>query len=807
MLYAFRRLAVSVACCAMVACLAITSHAAVDLAVTQIRFSNDAPVEGDAVILTAVVTNLGPDALTDNYDVDVWFYENDPATGALQIMAMETIAGLNVGEEDVIRARFRPRAGRWNIHAVVNPEPTSAGYLEDNRDNNEAARLLVATPRVFPRATPEQMQSAVDRAVEWVRDQQGELVVKCPQDGVENPSIVPACIICSLSLAGLPINKKPSPAWSPTEGGPAATSLALLTLMAAGVPASDPAVASALDYLLARDWNIFDVYDLSVIVLAMVATGDRDTHFDRVQFAIDRLVERQLRLEEGSDPRDDGGWGYGLTGDGAHMQYATYALYTARQWGVRIDPVAWEKAERWVRSTQHTGGGWNYNLVESPWAEGPYGSMTGTGLMALKMIGVPTTDPDFERGMEWLDNQYSVTSNPGSFHWHYYFLLSIQRAMDTPPTQDSIASHKWFDDMADVFVATQHPDGRWQETDGEKFASTCFGILFLTRYVPKPVAPDVSIVPGTLRLTPSSPAVGEAVAAQVTLASLGKPLTDPILNVAIYRGDPAEGGEQVATTQVIFGEGRADATMTVSWKATVAGTHDMYVRVDPGEMLAELDETNNTAHASLRVAEEGASVVDRAPPMRQIAPRVVAFGDEGREVVVDRNAGELRLTGKVLAASRIIEYFATTPLGKVHETILSLNAEPLHLQLGLLGLGLEYENNLRAQGDSRTPKGDPVEIWVEWDRDGAHERRRAEELVYNEDEGRVMEPTPWVFTGSRMQGSLFMAEATQSLIATYRDHDAILNHPLPSGAGQALRANLSVLPPRGTPVTVTIRPL
>ena len=98
-------------------------------------------------------------------------------------------------------------------------------------------------------------------------------------------------------------------------------------------------------------------------------------------------------------------------------------------------------------------------------------------------------------------------------------------------------------------------------------------------------------------------------------------------------------------------------------------------------------------------------------------------------------------------------------------------------------------------------------IWVEWETDGKRERYRAEELVYNEDAGRVMQETHWVFTGSRMQGSLFMAEATQSLIATYRDHDAILNHPLPSGAGQSLRANFAVLPPKGTPVTVTIRPL
>ena len=82
----------------LAACGATRAVAVVDLAITEIRFSNETPQEGDAVTLTAVVTNLGPDALTDNYDVDVWFFEDDPATGALQIQARESVPGLKVGE-------------------------------------------------------------------------------------------------------------------------------------------------------------------------------------------------------------------------------------------------------------------------------------------------------------------------------------------------------------------------------------------------------------------------------------------------------------------------------------------------------------------------------------------------------------------------------------------------------------------------------------------------------------------------------------------------------------------------------------
>ena len=122
--------------------------------------------------------------------------------------------------------------------------------------------------------------------------------------------------------------------------------------------------------------------------------------------------------------------------------------------------------------------------------------------------------------------------------------------------------------------------------------------------------------------------------------------------------------------------------------------------------------------------------------------------------------------------------------------------------------GLKPENNLRQQGDPRVPKGSPVDIFVEWERNDKTERRRAEELIWNGSENRPMNETPWVFTGSYLkEGKLFMADATQSLIASFRDPAAILNHPLPAGADDTVyRANLSVVPPNGFPVELIIRP-
>jgi hypothetical protein len=119
---------------------AVAAWAAPDLRVKEIRFSNDAPTEGDPVTITAVVENIGADPVTHNQDVDVWFFEGDPDTGALQIQAIETLAGLAVGDEAIIRAKFRPRAGRFDIHAFVNPDPAGSRVQESDRLNNEARK-------------------------------------------------------------------------------------------------------------------------------------------------------------------------------------------------------------------------------------------------------------------------------------------------------------------------------------------------------------------------------------------------------------------------------------------------------------------------------------------------------------------------------------------------------------------------------------------------------------------------------------------------------------------------------------------
>lgn len=194
---------------------------------------------------------------------------------------------------------------------------------------------------------------------------------------------------------------------------------------------------------------------------------------------------------------------------------------------------------------------------------------------------------------------------------------------------------------------------------------------------------------------------------------------------------------------------------------------------------------------------------------KQLEPSVLKLS-EGLyrigSVILDRNKNEIRVEGSINMQRGVIEYLACARAGKLHESVLVVNVKPYELQVALLLLGLEPGGNLEYQGDPRTPEGDSVEVWVEWEERGEVKKHRAEDFVFNIFEKRPMKPTPWIFTGSRIENGVFMANVEQSLIATYHDPYALIDHPLPTGADDTIyRVNEDLVPVKGTPVTVLLR--
>lgn len=193
-------------------------------------------------------------------------------------------------------------------------------------------------------------------------------------------------------------------------------------------------------------------------------------------------------------------------------------------------------------------------------------------------------------------------------------------------------------------------------------------------------------------------------------------------------------------------------------------------------------------------------------PVEEVATKIGEDQYRIGKAVVDRKKEEITLEGKVNMQEGLVELLACTPTGKLHESVLVLDVEPIHLQTCLLLLGMEYGRNLKYQGDPTTPLGDPVEIWVEWKVEDTEYKHRGEDLVLDVKNNKTMEQTNWVFSGSRIINGRFVAQDDGSLVTTYHDPNTIIDNPLATGADdETYNANPVVVPPKDTPVKVTIK--
>lgn len=192
-----------------------------------------------------------------------------------------------------------------------------------------------------------------------------------------------------------------------------------------------------------------------------------------------------------------------------------------------------------------------------------------------------------------------------------------------------------------------------------------------------------------------------------------------------------------------------------------------------------------------------------APFIQKIEEGVFRVGN----ITVNKKEESVLIMGQVNMQEGLVEYLACGMAGKLHESVLSLDSEPFHIQIALLLLGLEPGMNpLQRQGDTGTPQGDPIDIIVTWGtEDNKTMTLRAEELLFNQKTGKPMEKTHWIFTGSQIVNGKFMAQMEHSIAASYHDPYAIIDHPLNTGSDDTLyHANKQVLPAKGTPIQFLI---
>ena len=273
-----------------------------------------------------------------------------------------------------------------------------------------------------------------------------------------------------------------------------ATSLVVLALANAGIPADDPAMRKALDWI--RRQEPTDTYSVSLQTQALAMLSPE---------ADLPILERNVRWFEkaqSDNGRVPGAWSYGVGrggGDNSNSQFAVLGLHEAERAGVRVSPQVWKQAERYWTACQRGDGSWGYTAGGGNGT----GSMTCAGIASIWITSEHTERPDarlveggvsccgggsspkpLEAGLRWLGRNFSVTENPatGSQTWLFYYLYGLER-VGRFTARRFIGDHDWYLEGADMFVKAQDQlTGSFRNRGVEDpVVATSFALLFLAK--------------------------------------------------------------------------------------------------------------------------------------------------------------------------------------------------------------------------------------------------------------------------------------------------------------------------------------
>jgi len=118
-----------------------------------------------------------------------------------------------------------------------------------------------------------------------------------------------------------------------------------------------------------------------------------------------------------------------------------------------------------------------------------------------------------------------------------------------------------------------------------------------------PDVTDLGVANSDISFDPVSPDDSDSVTISATIRNLGNTdITDVV--VRFYHGDPDGGGVQIDSDYVVASLAPlASSVAQVTWTPGTSGPHDIYVVVDPDDVIAEVLEDNNAAYKSITVVD------------------------------------------------------------------------------------------------------------------------------------------------------------------------------------------------------------
>jgi HEAT repeat protein len=306
------------------------------------------------------------------------------------------------------------------------------------------------------------------------------------------------------------------------------TALCGLALLEGGVPASDPSVTRAANYVRAAAPSLQQIYAMSLVIMFLDRYGGA-AEDKTVNGLARRLMRGQVdggwsytyNETGGSSPRTPGAisviggaappafGGTMVVPDNSNTQFAILALWIARKHGADVE-AALLAADQRFRSMQAKDGGWGYGATPAA-ADKSTPAMTCAGLLGLgvghgaakmkearlRAVGkggaapaAPRAPPPEVKGGPDIAEDAAVQAALGFLAKHVgsevaevsewlYFLWSLERVCVAYKFK-TIGKVDWYDWGARKLLKEQDGDGSWTSKYGAA-VDTSWAILFLRK--------------------------------------------------------------------------------------------------------------------------------------------------------------------------------------------------------------------------------------------------------------------------------------------------------------------------------------
>lgn len=249
------------------------------------------------------------------------------------------------------------------------------------------------------------------------------------------------------------------------------TALVTLALLLAGEPMQHPQVDHAIRFL--DDFPMRGTY----------AVGMRSSVWAQLPNEYQVRLNRDVRwLLDAHDGR--GRYSYQPKPerfDHSATQYGVLGVWEAAKRGAPVPDRYWDRLKAHFLATQNPDGGWGYQPGHPS-----TGSMTAAGLTVLfivqqqryRKVMLPPKDiaDAIDRGVAWLDENFTASTNPGSGGHLFYYLYSIERVALASGMR-AFNGRDWFAAGAEVILQRQRDDGSISSNP----IDTAFALMFLAR--------------------------------------------------------------------------------------------------------------------------------------------------------------------------------------------------------------------------------------------------------------------------------------------------------------------------------------